>query len=244
MTISPENLRTLHRIHQQLTELRGRLDRGPKQIRAGRQAAERREQELADAKDARKKTRMEYDDQIVQLKQREAKLEKLQRDLNECRKNDAFRTLKDQIAAERQANSVLEDEILDKMEKLEQLESEEGEAESNLEKARQELAATEQRVGEQQTVLEADLARVTDELKHAETALPADFKAEYQRLIRAHGDPALARAKDETCGNCFTILSPQTMNELFMAKLVFCKSCGCMLYLPEGQSVGQVETQS
>lgn len=243
MTTSPDNLRTLHRIHQQLAELKGRLARGPKQIRARQQAVERREKQLADSKDARKKTRMESDDQMVQLKKMETEIEDLQRKLNECRQNDAYKILKDQIAGTRKASSVLEDEILDKLERIDQFQIQVQEAESNLEKAREELDETQKRVGEQQTTLEDDLARATDELKQVEAGLPADFKAEYQRLTRAHGDHALAPAEGETCGNCFTVLSPQTMNELYMSKLVFCKSCGCMLYLPEDRSVGRVEGQ-
>lgn len=244
MTASPDDLRTLHRIHQQLAELRARLERGPKQIRAKQQGLERSEQHLADSKDAWKKTRMESDGQQVQLEERETKIEELQRQLNECRKNDAFQNLKDRIAAERKASSVLQDEILDKLDRVDQLQVQVHEAESNLEKARQELDVTQKRVGEQQTSLENDLARATDQLKQAEAGLPADFKAEYQRLTRAHGDQALAPAEGETCGNCFTVLSPQTMNELYMSKMVFCKSCGCMLYLPEDRSVGHVEERN
>lgn len=242
MTTSPDKLRTLHRIHQQLAELRARLDRGPKQILARQQGVERSEKELVDSKEAWKKIHMESDEQMVQLKKMETDIESLQRKLNECKQNDAYKILKDQIAATRQARSVLEDEILDKLDRIDQIQIQVQEAEAKLEKARQELEATTQSVDGQRATLEADLARATDQLKQAEAALPADFKAEYQRLTRAHGDHALASAKDETCGNCFTVLSPQTMNELFLGKLVFCKSCGCMLYLPEDQSVGHAES--
>ena len=58
-----------------------------------------------------------------------------------------------------------------------------------------------------------------------------------------HGEGALAAVEGEVCGGCYHKLTPQTMNELKMSKVVFCKSCGCMLYLPEERSVGQVETQ-
>ena len=45
--VGTDVLRTLHRIHRQLTDLKGRLERGPKQIRAGEASVEFRE-ELAD----------------------------------------------------------------------------------------------------------------------------------------------------------------------------------------------------
>ncbi|MBC8873338.1 MAG: phospholipase [Planctomycetes bacterium] len=238
MTISAQALRDLHRIHQQLADLRGRLDRGPKQIQAGRQAVERGEKQLADAKEAWKKTRMESDDQQMQLEGRETKTEDLKRKLNECKRNEEYKILKDQIAAEKQASSVLEDEVLDKLEKIDRLSERLKEAEASLEKARDQLEKTQERVGEQQVSLEIDFARITDELNRAEAGLPADFKSDYQRVIRAHGDRGLAPAEGESCGSCFTILSPQTMNDLYLSKPVFCRSCGCLLYLLEDRKVG------
>ena len=44
-------LRTLHRIHRQLTDLRERLDRGPKQVRAGEANINHREEDLARLRD-------------------------------------------------------------------------------------------------------------------------------------------------------------------------------------------------
>ncbi len=242
MTISTNALRELHRLHQQVGDLRGRLERGPRQVNIGQQAVQRNEEQLANVKEAWKKTRMASDDQQVQLKQREAKIEDLQRKLNECKKNEEYKILKEQIAAEKQASSVLEDEILDKMEKIEQLEEQTQQAETTLAKVREELEKTQQDVSSKQGTLESELARVTTELEQAETALPADFKQDYHRLIRAHGDRGLAPIDGESCGGCFTMLTPQTMNELYLAKLVFCKSCGCLLYLPEDRVVGNVES--
>jgi len=238
MTISAQALRDLHRIHQQLADLKGRLDRGPRQIQAGRQAVERSEKQLADAKETWKRTRMESDDQQVQLEQRETKIVDLKRKLNECKRNEEYKILTDQIAAERQASSVLEDEVIDKLDKIDRLGVQLKESEAALDKSREELEKMQQRVGEQQSSMEIDFTRVTEELKHAEATLPADFKSDYQRVIRAHGDRGLAPAEGETCGSCFTILSPQTMNDLYLSKPVFCLSCGCLLYLAEDRMVG------
>jgi predicted nucleic acid-binding Zn-ribbon protein len=240
MTISPNALRELHRLHQQVADLKGRLARGPRQVQLGQQTVQRNEKQLADVKEAWKKTRMESDDQQVQLKEREAKIENLQRKLNECKENKEYKILKEQIAAERQANSVLEDEILDKLEKIDQLEEQVRKGEALLAKAVEELEKTQQSVSGKQGMLESELARVTAELEQAEAELPADFKQDYDRLIRAHGARGLAPIDGESCTGCSTVLTPQTMNELYLAKPVFCKFCGCLLYLPEDRTVGSM----
>jgi uncharacterized protein len=232
-TITAEELRRLRRIHQQLADLNDRIARGPRQVAAGQNAVTQTEQEIASLKEKWKKTRMQSDDQQVQLKQREAKLVDLERKLNECKTNTEFKLLKDQIAAERQANAVLEDEILDKMERLDALLLEIKQVEHRQARANEEHQKTQQRVDQEQGKLHDELARVTRELDEAEKGLPADFKAEYRRLVRSHGPDGLAPVDGETCGGCHTMLSAQTMNELYLSRIVYCKSCGCVLYLAE-----------
>ena len=46
----------------------------------------------------------------------------------------------------------------------------------------------------------------------------------------------LAQVEGEVCGHCYQKLTAQTMNELYLSRPMFCKSCGCLLYLPEDRS--------
>ncbi|NLF68059.1 MAG: phospholipase [Candidatus Anammoximicrobium sp.] len=237
MNVSAEVLRELHRIHHQLTDLKDRLQKGPAQVRIGRQAVEHTEKELAAAKDAAKHTRMEADEKQLSLREREAKIVNLQRKLNEAQSNTEFKALQDQIAADKAANAVLEDEILDRLERLDEHQKAIHDAEAKLARVREELQKAEDRVAKEQATLHDDLARIKAELKHAEAALPPDFRSEYERLVKAHGEQGLAPVEGESCGGCNTMLTTQIMNQLYLSKPVFCKSCGCMLYLSEGHEV-------
>lgn len=233
MTIAAGTLQELHRIHRQLTDLRERLDQGPKQIRVCEGTVARCEQALLQAKDTHRKARQSIEEKQQQLKQREGRINDLQGKLNACNSNREYQALKDQIAADKTANSVLSDEILEGLEKLDELQAQTATGNDNLAKAKEELERVKKRVGEQQSGLETEMARVLEELAQAETVLPEDFKREYQRMTKARGDQAMAQVEGECCGGCFQVLTPQTMNELYMAKPIFCKSCGCLLYLPE-----------
>jgi predicted nucleic acid-binding Zn-ribbon protein len=83
-------LRTLHRIHRQLTDLRERLDRGPRQIRAGETNVQHRETELAQTKTEAKAMRMAADQKQLQLKSGEDKVNDLRRKLNAASSNREY----------------------------------------------------------------------------------------------------------------------------------------------------------
>ena len=228
-----ESLRTLHRIHKQLTDLRDRLERGPRQVRIAETAVKKVEGEVTQAKDAYKQAKMACDDKQLQLKQREARLIDLQGKLNQAQNNKEYQLLKDQMAADRQANSVLADEILEALDKLDQLQQHIKTADENLVKTKDELGKVKKRVENQQQGLESEFGRVTAELQAAEQLLTGDFKDNYMRLSRSMGDDALAPAEGECCGGCSQTLTVQMFNLLSLDKPVFCKNCGRMLYLPE-----------
>jgi predicted nucleic acid-binding Zn-ribbon protein len=233
MATLTESLRTLHRIHRQLADLHDRLQRGPKQVRAAEASVKKCEGDAAAARDAFKQAKMASDEKQLQLKQREAKLKDFEAKLFAAQSNREYQLLKDQIAADKQANSVLADEILEALDKLDGLQAAIKTADANLAKVKDEAARSRQRAQEQQQGLETDLARVTGELRTAEDQLDGDFKPNYVRLARSMGAEALAPLEGECCGGCSQTLTPQTINALRLDKPVFCKSCGRMLYLPE-----------
>ena len=75
------------------------------------------------------------------------------------------------------------------------------------------------------------------ELKVAEANLPVDIKGNYDRVAKVRGEEALAEVDGKVCGGCYQMLTSNMMNELYMSRPVFCKSCGALLYLPEGRVV-------
>ncbi len=233
MAISGAALRQLHRIHRQLTDLRDRLARGPKQIAASEANVKRVENDVAVAKANHRQARINSDEKQLQLKSREARMSDLKSKLNQAQSNSIFQALKEQIAADQQANSVLADEILESLEKIDELHQQIGVVEANLVKAKEESAKVRARVNDQQHGLETELARVLAELNQAEDALPADFKAEYQRMTKAKGENAMAQVEGGCCGQCFQMITANMENDLRLSKPIFCKSCGALMYLPE-----------
>lgn len=235
MTLAPGTLETLHRIHRQLTDVSNRIASGPRLIKAAEQAVVKAEQDLVATKDAYKKTRMASDEKQLHLKQREAKLRDLQGKLNASESNREYQLLKDQIAADQKANSVLTDEILESLELLDQRQADIKTAEGNLSKMKEELVRVKQRIDNARQTLDAELIRVRGELAVTEQALPPDFKMDYDRVVKAKGEDALGAVDGDSCGQCSRVLTPQMLNELHLRRPVFCKACGSLLYLPSDE---------
>ena len=230
-------LRTLHRMLKQRTDLMDRKSRGPRKVSIALTAEQELIAQLEAVKERKKTTRLNADRKQLQLQEREAKVEEMKGRRNACSSNREFQILNDTIAADEQASSVLADEILEQLEKLDQIDTENEKANTDLERARVELEKVRGNVERELAIVEADLAVVLQELNEEEGKLPLEIKGEYLRLVQALGEDVLAGVDDNTCGNCFTVLSAQVHSELLMAIGVFCKSCGSLLYISEKASV-------
>jgi len=240
MTVTLEALRTLHRIHKQLSDLRERLERGPKQIRAWQAKVNQAQSELEAIRLEAKNARLTADRKNLDLKSGEGKINELQVKLNAANSNKEYAAFKEQIAAAEMAGSVLSDEILETLERIDELEKEAAEAEKRVGEARAELEKVQAEVAGKAEKIESDLGRLEAELKAAEDKLPADYKVEYDRQVRSKGESALAPMEEGVCGGCYHQIRPNQLNELYMGRPIFCHSCGRLLYLPEG--VGPVRS--
>jgi predicted nucleic acid-binding Zn-ribbon protein len=233
-SVSTEVLRTLHRIHRQLTDLRERFDRGPKQIQIRQAHVAHQEQKLAQAQADAKAFRVATDAKQLQFKSKEDKIKELRTKLNLAASNREYQAIKDQMAADEMANSVLADEILEALERVDTMNAAGTAAHGELEKAKQEAERVRQEVAAQEPTIQADIDRLEAELKQAETTLPDEMREAYRRVVRQKGEDGLAPIIDkEFCGGCNQSVPINMYNALTLNRPIFCKSCGRLLYIPE-----------
>ena len=226
-------LRTLHRIHRQLSDLKERLGRGPNVIRVHEANVKREEDQLAKMQHDLKALRIAADNKQLQLKASEEKCDRLQRQLNEAASNREYQTLKDQIAATEMVNSVLADEILEKLEKIDELAEELTRTEAAVADVRQRAEKARQDVQQQKPLIQADIQRLEGEVRQCESTLPGDFRQAYNRVLRARGEDAMAPVEGEYCGGCNQHVPLHLVNEAMLSRPIFCKACGRLLYVPE-----------
>ncbi len=131
------------------------------------------------------------------------------------------------------ANSVLEDEILEAMEKadsaqtlLEKLETEHTSACEEIQRVVNAVSAAEPQ-------LQQEVSELEGSLQTAEKGLPGEVAVVYRRLVQAHGADALAPVESKACTGCYSVLTSQESVQINVGKIIFCRSCGRLLYLAE-----------
>ncbi len=157
--------------------------------------------------------------------------------LNTAASNREFSLLKEQIAADKQANSVLSDEILEALEQLDLLGEQIKQADQELAKQRADQTARVTEVEAKLTQLQGELSRVESELEESEKEIPASAIVDYKRLTDARGEDALAPVESDSCGGCYQTLTTQLIDRLRMSMLIRCPNCNAFLYFPEDRQV-------
>lgn len=235
MAVTQDNLRTLHRVLLQLRDLRDRRDRGPRQAQAREAGVAKAEQQLQKLRDDVKAAQLAANSKEGALKSNEAKIEGLRVKLNQCQTNKEYKALMDQIAADKMACSVLEDEIIESLEKVETLKQTVPPAEEEVKKAKAELDKVRGRVSDEAATIKSEIERLEGELKAYEELLPLDVRDGYTRAVKSLGEGALAPVEGDICSGCNRQITTNMLSDVMMSKIVFCKSCGCLLYMPEGR---------
>lgn len=230
MTVTASLIQTLHRINRQKADIEGQLTRGPKVIAAARAKLQAAEQQLADVREQMKKMRIDADSKQLQMKEREDKIHHWEGQLNTVKENREYQALKDQIAADTQANLVLSDEILEILEGLDGKEVEIKSVEKHVADMQADFDKIENEVASRKETLESELARVQAELAETEKGLSGDFKRDYLRLVAAKGEDAMAPLEDNCCSGCYQSLTPQLIEQLSTGKPVVCPTCGRLIY--------------
>ncbi len=233
MPVVDSTVRRLHEILLLAADIRGQIERAPKQLKAAQTALQAAKDAVQGCKDSIKKSRMEADRKQLQQRQYETKLYEWQGKLNAAANNREYQAVKDQIAADTQANSVLSDEIFEILEGIDSLQIKLAELERICKMTEEDSGKAESRIAERMVVLKRDLERVEGELKGAESALPEDFAAIYHPLVKTRGEEAFAPLDERSCGGCNTGLPPRIIDQLRMGNPVACSSCGRWIYRPE-----------
>ena len=176
---------------------------------------------------------MAVDQKQLQLKSSEEKVKDLRRKLNAAASNREYQAFLEQIAADEMTNSVLTDEILERVEKSDAFAKNIAEAEAGLAAARQKTEQVRTEVAAQEPSLRADVARLEDELRQTEGGLPAKPATFTPASCGRREKTPWPRSKTSAAAAA-TSRSPLNLySQIMLGQPVSCKTCGRLLYLPE-----------
>ena len=220
-------------MHRQLADLTEQLAAGPRTVAVRTKNVQTAEAKRTAAQEDVKRARMVADQKQLQLKSAEAKILDLEAKLNACKTNREYQTLGDQIAADRMATKVLEDEILEALEKIDGLKPAVPAAEAEIEIAKKLLAEAQTKVQAETGRLEVEVARISGDLRTAEQELAHDVREKYDRVVKQKGADGMSAIEAESCGGCFQQLTGNMVSDLLLGRVIACRSCGRLLYMPD-----------
>lgn len=233
MTMAAPELTRLHELHLKLRDVRDELARGPRQIKAREQIVAQARDRQSQAEEQLKQLKAAADRKSLDLKTHESKIGELQAKLNSAASNREYDIIRGQIDADRVAMSVLEDEILELLDKVDRKRTEIGQIEEEVKKAE----AEKQRGSPQNSSPNCPASNPAPQNSKSGSRpqKPASKGMSPNAIagsVDAYGADAMAAVEGGVCTNCYVGLTTQTQVSLRSGKFIFCSTCGRLLYLP------------
>ena len=229
-------IRTLHRIQRQLTDLRSQLAAGPKQISIQSKRLQNVETERLDLAATLKKARKHADEKQLLLRSSEAKITDLETKRNTAKANREYQLLGEQIDADKMAIKVLEDEILEALERVDEITNQQPTATDNVKKFTDALEQLKKQIQKEAARLEEEMSRVLSKLEEVESELAVETREVYQRVVKHKGEDGMASSEGGCCGGCHQQLTGKMLSQLMAGNVAVCRSCGRLLYESETNS--------
>jgi uncharacterized protein len=232
MTVIGRLFEQLHGLRTRLHEIETSRERAKRQLAIKTTGINKKKEELEQTRNDLKQARMAVDQKNLQLKTNESKIADWKNKQNQASSNREYDIIKNQILADTMANSVLEDEIIESLEKVDRAQIAIKEKEQEVAAAESEFKKVESDLTAKLPGLEAEAAKLRIEVEETEKHLPPEIEVIYRRLVQAHGPDALSAVATRSCSNCYLELTQQMLVELRAGKPLMCKSCARYLYVP------------
>jgi predicted nucleic acid-binding Zn-ribbon protein len=229
-----QTFREIHRLRRYARDLQEQLDRLPRQRKAHQAKLARQEQALKDEQEAIKRLKLAATEKEKTIRQKGELIARYEAQMNTVSTKREMDALRLEIAHTQGACGKLEEEVLASISEGEERAAKLPEAERLLAQVREDVAKFEADASRREADLRAQLADATGRLKGEEAKLPPDLMPMYQRTMSSLGADGLAEVQDRNCTSCNTEITLQMKEDLQYGRFVLCRSCGRILYLPEG----------
>ncbi len=231
MVAIARDLPALHAILQELRDVKDALARGPRQIKARENILQQKRQEQAAAEALHLTNRKAADAKGLDLKSFESRIANMQVKLNQASSNKEFDAIKSQMAADNMAKSVLEDEILELMDRTEAAAAQIVAAKASVQAAAADLERVTREFEQVAADLQAKVVELQQKVAESTELFPAEIRANYTRLVNSKGADAMAAVEGTHCGGCNSGMTSQQLIQIRTGTFKFCSSCGALLYI-------------
>lgn len=234
MTTTANSLREIHSLHQRARAIQDRLASHPKTVAARNAIVAKREATLDQGKKELQQAKVAKGLKETQRKSVLAKIEDFSTKLLSVKKNEEYKAIQNEIALLKSQMAKLDDDLIEGELDIDDRAAKIKELEAEVAKLKSDMADFQKKHDENKPADDSNLADLSRQIAEAEAIIPIEFRDSYQRVIRQRGADALAIVEEGACSGCFMAVTSQMVNDLINCdKLVFCRSCGRVLYMAE-----------
>lgn len=222
--------REIHRHRRHIRDLQNEIDLGPR-VRKDRQDELAREDAVhKECYDAVKRLKLKLKEDEGTLKQVEQHLDKLSLRAMQVTTMKEMDATKHETEIAQAKKAELEDAILAGMTEIEERTARHPQDEQRWAAAKADFAQFEVDANERYERMVEDLKLTNARLAEADAQIPADVKANYDRLVKTYGPDGLAAVKGKVCQQCRAGLTDQQVINLQAGRFFACPRCGRALY--------------
>lgn len=218
----------------EIDRLYNESEKVPKDIGAIKKQMADEKAALEDSKKELTHVQGERKEKEAALSAKEELVRKHSAELNGLKSNEAYRAMIGEIDKAKQDRSLLEDEILQLMDKVDQAQRTWRERETAAKSVEGERQKAISDLEAKQKSLEEQIVQKQKERDELATGYPKPIMQRYQTLRQGKRISVVVPIKAEQCSGCHMKLSPNLINEVKRGQMVmFCEHCSRIVYLEE-----------
>lgn len=191
---------------------------------------------LQEAKDLIKLLQRDADSRELSIRSLEDEIQNLNVQLNQIRNQKEYDAIRHEVQGKQDKISQHEDAELENLAKIDEAKASIAEVQGQVKDEQERLARIQAEVDKEMAEYQGELAEVEAERERLRDGIDPQILDQYDRLTANKSNP-LVGVRDRVCQGCFTLVPMQILNEVMRKDhLVFCHSCGRLLFLDESGS--------
>ncbi len=228
-----DKLKELQAVDSEIRKYERVFRRGPERLTEVTQALTRAKEREGAHKLGIREAQKEVDRKELDLRSREADIQKLNIQLNSVQTNKEYSLIKLKMEGLKADNSLLEEEILEVIGKVDALKAESGRLDADVKAADGERSRIAAEVEKEMAGVREKLDALKETRARIAAGVNADALDRYDRILKGKEDGmALAAVRDQTCQGCNISVTTHELTLIMKdLDLVKCRSCSRILYL-------------
>ncbi|MDD5775478.1 MAG: C4-type zinc ribbon domain-containing protein [Candidatus Omnitrophica bacterium] len=228
-----ENLLQLQAVDTQIYTLTEEKKAKPAQVEALRLQFEDKKKSLAALEKAYLDAQKEKKDRELEFASKEENTKKLQGQLYQLKTNKEYNTMLQQIQDSKADASMVEDRILEAMDKIDRAKRAVDEEQKKLSEEEKAFLSQKTKVEGELKEIEGRLAQLESQRKQIAPGIDKHILTQYNRILKSRDGLAIVAVKDSSCLGCHMSVPPQVINLIQMYDhIITCEVCNRILYIP------------